>query len=105
MLGNLGDMAGMFGKVKQMQKDLKETQEKIAKIEVISQSVDDLVKVVVTGDFTVKQIVINPECVQNVEQLEDLVLSTVNKAITEAKNLGKEEIDKITGGINIPGLF
>ncbi|MDR2551025.1 MAG: YbaB/EbfC family nucleoid-associated protein [Desulfobulbus sp.] len=41
----------------------------------------------------------------NVEMLQDLVVSAVNDGLNKAKELGKSEMSRLTGGFNIPGLF
>ncbi|WP_310599204.1 YbaB/EbfC family nucleoid-associated protein [Desulfobulbus sp.] len=41
----------------------------------------------------------------NVEMLQDLVVSAVNDGLNKAKDLGKSEMSRLTGGFNIPGLF
>ena len=46
--------------------------------------------------------VVNPD---DVQLLQDLVASAVNDGLVKSKELGKTEMAKLTGGINIPGLF
>lgn len=53
-----------------------------------------------------KSISIKPEAVDpdDVEMLEDLILAAVNEALRKAEQMVAEEMSKITGGLNIPGL-
>ena len=50
---------------------------------------------------------IAPEAVdpEDVEMLEDLILAAINEGLRKVSDLSKEEMDKITGGMNIPGIF
>lgn len=42
---------------------------------------------------------------EDVEMLEDLILAAINEGLRKVSDLSKEEMDKITGGMNIPGIF
>ncbi len=65
-----------------------------------------VVAVVATGKKELKSISIKPEAVDpdDVEMLEDLILAAVNEALRKAEQMVAEEMSKITGGLNIPGL-
>lgn len=52
--------------------------------------------------INIKQEVVDPE---DVEMLEDLILSAVNEAIKKAEEESSKELGKLTGGMNIPGMF
>ncbi|SQC98891.1 DNA-binding protein, YbaB/EbfC family [Fusobacterium necrophorum subsp. necrophorum] len=45
------------------------------------------------------------EAASDKEMLEDLILSGINEAMRQAEELAESEMNKVTGGINIPGLF
>ena len=66
-----------------------------------------MVTVKVAGNKKITQVTINPEAVDpdDVEMLQDLIMAAVNEALTKADELTQSEMGKITGGINIPGLF
>ena len=53
-----------------------------------------------------KDIKIKPECVdpEDVEMLQDLIVSAVSEAISKVKSAEEERVSNLTGGINIPGL-
>ena len=53
-------------------------------------------------DLRIEQDVVDPE---DVEMLQDLVLAAVNEAIKKSQEMVQEEMGKITGGMNIPGMF
>ncbi len=65
-----------------------------------------MVKVVANGKQEIVSIKIEPEVVDphDLDMLQDLVLSAVNEALKKAQEMVSEEMGKITGGFNIPGL-
>lgn len=67
----------------------------------------DAVKATVTGKMEVKSIEIKPEVVdpEDVEMLSDLVMAAVNEALRSAATDKSERMEKISGGLNVPGLF
>ena len=52
-------------------------------------------------NITIDESVVDPE---DVEMLQDLILAAVNEAMREAENMVNKEMQKVTGGLNIPGL-
>ena len=69
-------------------------------------SASGMVEVKMLGDRTITSVKIKPEAVDpdDVEMLEDLILAAVNEALRKAEQMVAEEMSKITGGLNIPGL-
>lgn len=67
----------------------------------------DAVKATVTGKMEVKSIDIKPEVVdpEDVEMLSDLVIASVNEALRAAAADKAQNMEKISGGINMPGMF
>jgi nucleoid-associated protein EbfC len=105
MFGNLGEMANMMKKAKDIQKNLKSTQADIAAAEYTGCSSDGAVKVLISGDMIVKKLEINPDCTGNVAVLESLVIAAVNEALISAKLAAQGKMKELTGGLDIPGLF
>ena len=64
------------------------------------------VKVVACCDGSVKSIKLDPETLdpEDVEMLEDMLLTTVNKAIADGQAIQQQEMAKITSGFNMPGM-
>jgi len=64
------------------------------------------VKVVASCDGSVKSIKLDPETLdpEDVEMLEDMLLTTVNKAIADGQAIQQQEMAKITSGFNMPGM-
>ncbi len=66
-----------------------------------------MVTAVVNGKQQLLDLRIDPTAVDpdDVEMLQDLVTAAVNEAIKKSQQMASEEMGKITGGMNIPGLF
>lgn len=96
----------MLQHAQQMQSKLAATQAELAKKTVESSVGGGKITVTATGAGDVVSIKIDPSVVdpQDVEMLEDLVLAGVKQAIEDGRKLAADEMKKITGGLNIPGL-
>jgi len=66
-----------------------------------------MVELLINGQQEIKEIHINPDIIdpEDKEMLEDLVQAAVNEGIRQSKEMVNEEMKKLTGGINLPGLF
>jgi DNA-binding YbaB/EbfC family protein len=102
----LGDMAGMFGKVQEMQAKMKTMQEEMAKKTVQASSGGGMVTATVNGKSELLDIKIDTTVVDinDLEMLEDLIKAAVNAAMAKSQQLLQEEMGKLTGGLNIPGM-
>lgn len=100
------NIAKMLKQAQQMQAKLAETQAELADKTVEASVGGGKVKVVANGAGDVVSIKIDPAVVdpQDVEMLEDLVLSGVKQAIGEAKKMAGDEMGKLTAGLNLPGM-
>ncbi len=103
-LGNLGDMAGMMKKAKEMQDKMAEMQDNLNSITVTGESGAGLVKATATakGELTGLDIdpsIFNPD---DKEVAEDLILAAIKDAQSKASERGKEEMAKITEGLGLP---
>ncbi len=90
----------------QMQAKLAKAQEELGNMTVEASSGGGAVTVVVTGDQQLLSVKISPEAVDpdDVEMLQDLVLTAVNEGMEKAKEMAANQLGAITGGLNIPGL-
>lgn len=90
-----------------MQADMAKLQEELADRTVEASSGGGVVTVVANGKQEVISIKIKPEVVDpdDVEMLEDLILAATKEALRKAQEMVAQEMNKITGGIKIPGLF
>jgi len=93
----------MLSKAKDMQDKMKEAQDKIKKIEVEGEAGGNLVKVILSGDYELKSIIINEEAKkENQEIINDLIIAAYNNAKENLKKKSAEELSKVTGGLNLP---
>ena len=90
----------IHGKIAQLQ-------EEMAGKTVETSSGGGMVSIVMNGKQEVLNIRIDPEVVnrEDVEMLQDLIVAAVNEAIRKSQEMMTEEMKKVTGGLNIPGLF
>ena len=103
-----GGMAKMMKQVQKMQSQMAKLQEELALKTVKSSSVGGADRVEATGKNELVSIHIDPEVLDesNSEMLEDLVLAAVNEALKRVDEMVADEMQKITGGLNLPpGLF
>ncbi|TES93037.1 MAG: YbaB/EbfC family nucleoid-associated protein [Candidatus Cloacimonadota bacterium] len=96
----------LIKQAQEFQKKMKKMQEELEKKVVESTSGGGMITVTANGRQEILSIKIEPEVVNSddVEMLEDLILAAVNEAKRKSEKLAQEEMKKITGGLNIPGL-
>lgn len=102
-----GNMQGMIKQVQKMQNQVQKMQEELEQKEIETSTGGGAVTVKVNGKKEVLEIKIKPEVVDkdDVEMLEDLILTCVNQAFSQVDDMMQKEMGKVTGGMNIPGLF
>ncbi len=105
--GNIGDMMKQMQKqAVKMQKNVEEIQNDLKERVIEASSGGGMVTVHVNGRQELLSIKIDPEVVdpEDVQMLEDLVLAAVSQALKKSQEMYQEEMGKLTGGLNIPGL-
>lgn len=102
-----GGMANLMKQANQMQIKMKKAQEDLAQKEFTGSAGGGAVNVKVNGENKILALTIDPEVIKSgdVEILQDLILAAVNDANKTAKDETAKEMSKITGGMNIPGMF
>jgi len=107
MKGMPGGMAQLMKQANQMQMRMKKVQEDLAKMEYEGTSGGGAVKVKVNGDHLMMALIIDPEVLKtgDAEMLQDMVMAATNDAVKNARQAHQKEMEKITGGMNVPGLF
>lgn len=102
-----GNMGNMMKQMQKMQKQMEEMQKQLEETEVESSAGGGAVTCKVNGKKEILSIKIDESVVdpEDVEILEDLVLAAVNEALRSAEEMMTKEMSKLTGGMNIPGLF
>ena len=83
---------------------LQKIQEELETMTVEGSAGGGAVKVVMTGKQTVESVSIEPDALEDVEMLQDLVTAAVNDALNKSQEMASEKLSAITGGLNIPGL-
>lgn len=98
---------GLMKQAQQMQQKMATLQKELETRELETSSGGGMIKIKITGKQQILSIVINKECVDpnDVASLEELVKTAVNQAVKESQEMVSGAMSKITGGINIPGMF
>lgn len=101
------DMKFLMKQAQVMQKKMEEMKEELAQKEVRVSSGGGIIEIVINGQQEIKEIKIEPDVIDanEKEMLEDLILAAVNESIRQSKELAAQEMSKLTGGMNLPGLF
>ena len=89
-----------------LQSKLAKAQEELSNITVEASSGGGAVKVTMNGQQKIQSVKISPEVINSddVELLEDLVLTAVSEAIAKSQEIAAEHLGGLTGGLKIPGL-
>ena len=105
--GGAQNMNAMIRQAQKMQDEISELQEEIEAREFSATAGGGAVQVVVTGKKSIKSLTIQPEVVdpEDIEMLQDLVISAINEAINNVEETTETEMSIITGGVSLPGLF
>ena len=100
-------MQKMMKQMQKMQRDMEKMQAEAAEKTVEASAGGGAVTVTVSGNQEVKAVKINPDAVDldDIEMLEDMVMAATNEALEKSKDMVAGELSKLTGGMNIPGLF
>lgn len=106
-MGGAQNINAMIRQAQKMQDEITTLQEDIENREFSATSGGGAVSVVVTGKKIIKSLTINKEVVdpEDVEMLQDLVISAINEAVNQVESTTETEMSKITGGVSLPGLF
>ena len=102
-MGGMGNMQQLMKQAQRMQENMTRKQAELNAREFSAASGGGMVKVTVNGAREVLSVEIDPQCVDpdDVEMLQDLVLSAVNSALKEAATTVEQEMGKLTGGMNL----
>ena len=107
MGGGPANMQSMLKQAQKMQEDMAAMQAELEEREYDVAAGGGVVNVKINGKKEILSVKIEPEVVdpEDVETLEDLITAAVNEAIKKVESASAEEMSKITGGMNIPGMF
>ncbi len=101
-----GNMQKQMAQMQAVQRQMEEVQSQIDEMETSASSGGGAVTVTVTGAKAIKDIQIKPEVVDpdDVEMLQDLILTATNEALRQMEEISQKEMGKFTAGLGIPGL-
>ena len=101
------NMNSMMKQVQKMQDDMQKMQEDLEKQLYDASAGGGAVYVKVNGKKEIVEITLKPSVVDpdDVEMLQDLIMIAVNEAMRSADEATSKAMGKVTGGMNIPGLF
>ena len=101
------DMKFLMKQAQDMQKRMEAMKKELSQKEIKVSSGGGMVELVINGQQGIREIHIDKDIIdaEDKEMLEDLVLAAVNEGIRQSKEMVNEEMSKLTGGINLPGMF
>ncbi|MBE1557044.1 YbaB/EbfC family nucleoid-associated protein [Sporosarcina limicola] len=103
----MGNMQGMMKQMQKMQKQMAEAQEELGEKRLEGAAGGGMVKVIVSGDKQVLEVIMDPSVVdpEDVEMLQDLIVIATNEAMARAEELTNSTMGQFTKGLNLPGMF
>ena len=101
------NMSKLMKQAQQLQTKMAQLQEELGEKTVEATSGGGMVKVVANGKQQILSIRVEKEVVdpEDVEMLQDLIVAAVNEALSRSQAMVNEEMGKLTGGMNIPGMM
>ncbi|OEU64433.1 MAG: nucleoid-associated protein [Desulfuromonadales bacterium C00003094] len=100
-------LGNIMKQAQQMQQKMARMQEELQSREVEASAGGGMVTATVNGAQQLVALKMEPSVIdpEDVEMLQDLVMAAVNEAVKKSQAMAQEEMSKITGGMNIPGLM
>lgn len=100
------NMGGLMKQAQKMQEDMQRVQQEVARAEVTGESGAGLVKIVMNGRHDVKSVALDDSLMEeDKEILEDLIAAAVNDAVRKVEANTKEQMSKVTAGMQLPPGF
>ena len=101
------NMNNLMKQAQKLQRDMEQAQKELESKEFEASVGGGAVVVKVNGKKEVLDVTMKPEVVDpdDIEMLQDLVISAVNEALRKVDEMQQSQMSKVTGGMNIPGLF
>ncbi len=105
--GGKKGMKDLMKQAQKMQEELAKAQEELANQIVEASAGGGMVTIEINGKYDVKKLKIDPEVVDkdDIEMLEDLIIAAFKEAVEKVNQTSQNEMSKLTGGLNIPGLM
>ncbi len=101
---NMGNMQGMMKQMQKMQKEMKTEQENLEASFFEASDTNQLVKVKVNGRKEIQELLIEEDLVDpdDIDMLQDIVLATINDALSQVDKATEERMGRFTQGLNLP---
>lgn len=105
--GGASNMQSMLKQAQKMQEDMAQKQEELEAREYDISAGGGVVNVKISGKKEILAVKLSPEIVDpdDIETLEDLIVAAINEAIKKVEAVSAEEMQQITGALNLPGMF
>lgn len=102
-----GGMQNIMRKAQQMQQKISDIQEEVGAEEFEASTGGGAVTATVNGEQNLLGVDIDPDVMDedDAEMLEEMIVGAVNQALQKAEDKMNEEIEKVTGGMDLPGMF
>ena len=106
-MGMPGNMNNMIKQAQKMQQEMLKAQQEIEEKEIEASAGGGAVAVKISGKKELLELTISPEVVDpdDIEMLQDLIIAAVNEGMRKADEISAQQMSRLTGGMNIPGLF
>lgn len=104
-LGGMGDLGNIMKQAQKMQQEMAKVQEDLKGRVVEGKAGGGMVTVHVNGAQDLLAVKIEDAAMQDRELLEDLIVAAVREGMRKAKDMSNKEMSKLTGGMNLPGMF
>ena len=106
-MGGGMNMNQLMKQAQKMQQQMAAMQDELANQTLEVSSGGGAVKVTVSGEKKILNLTISPDVVDpdDVEMLQDLVMSAINEALRQIEESANSQMSKLTGGLNLPGMF
>ena len=104
--GGMGNIQQLMQQAQRMQQQMAQKQAELAEKTVTAQSGGGMVTATVNGAHELLELSIDPDVIdpEDKEMLEDMDVAAVNQAMQQAEEMAQQELGKLAGGMNIPGL-
>ena len=101
------NQAAMIKQAQKMQQDMLKIQQELENTNYTAAAGGGMVKATVNGKHELVDLQVNPEAVDpdDVEMLQDMIIAAVNEAMRNADTAAQNNMSKLTGGLNLGGLF
>ena len=106
-------LMSQLGNPQELQEKARQMQEELGRRHVTGDAGAGAVRVTINGKFEVQRVELDPAMVKTLagegddadrDMIEELIASATNDALARAQEMAKEEMQKLTGGLNLPGL-